>query len=449
MEFVTKCLFVILICTFPNQYTAEEPAVPPAPTQEQFHLAETYFNFTMGISEIYSEALINDTLRSPPTTAPDGVIITSVLGLVHQLATLKEQPLSSPVAFPLFDKFLKLSPKNIPEAYELLRGTLDKNERDLVITSQVYSSEDIKMTPALTKLHLEVVKADLKDPATITKINSGLKEKLTSPLEEAYIPEGLTLSPAVKAFLVDTVHVTESWPVEPKKIEKAKFGLDPDMVEMVEMNGIFGLIESVESTEVTIPFQNGKRFISFILPNTFDESKKPGSEPPKMSNSTQVKIQLPVFKHTAREVEFAGSPNCDFKKEESFLQLLDDVTFVSLDASKFEIVSISGSQVNNVALFKEAAAKASADTKKADKPLDPSSMPPMMDHDKLPEPAPSAKAAEKLLVFNRPFTFSVVDVNLGVLFSGSVESLQKSIGDNKPKSTVFGMEKELAYLKCL
>ena len=69
------------------------------------------------------------------------------------------------------------------------------------------------MTDILTKLHVELIKADLQDPATITKINSGLKEKLTSPLEEAYIPEGFTLNPAAKALLVDTVHITESWPV--------------------------------------------------------------------------------------------------------------------------------------------------------------------------------------------------------------------------------------------
>jgi hypothetical protein len=50
------------------------------------------------------------------------------------------------------------------------------------------------MTPALTKLHVEIVKADLKEAATIEKINSQLKEKLASPIEDTYIRSGHFLS---------------------------------------------------------------------------------------------------------------------------------------------------------------------------------------------------------------------------------------------------------------
>jgi hypothetical protein len=161
--------FSLLFLIFSTNLAAEEKQ----PTEEQFHLAETYFNFTMGISELYSvslirfsiytmelthcigilqEALINDSMRHPPTGPPEGIIITSILGLVHQLAILKEQPLSNPIAIPLFEKLLSLSPKNIPEAYELLMGTLDKVNcihgissicRKLIIITLFYRMKEI------------------------------------------------------------------------------------------------------------------------------------------------------------------------------------------------------------------------------------------------------------------------------------------------------------------
>ncbi len=66
-----------------------------------------------------------------------------------------------------------------------------------------------------------------------------------------------TISPAVKALLVNTLHVTGEWATPSTKVPSGTKFNGQDDVEMIELNGKFKVFESNEIVEVIIPFKVG------------------------------------------------------------------------------------------------------------------------------------------------------------------------------------------------
>jgi len=54
----------------------------------------------------------------------------------------------------------------------------------------IFTSEDLTLTPSLTKLKVETVKTDLTKPESVEAINNYLTKFLAKPLDESYIPKG-------------------------------------------------------------------------------------------------------------------------------------------------------------------------------------------------------------------------------------------------------------------
>lgn len=64
-----------------------------------------------------------------------------------------------------------------------------------------------------------------------------------------------TISPAAKAVLIDTLHVSEEWPSPVTKVPSPPKFNGVHSVEMVEIAGSFHVQESEDALEVLIPFK--------------------------------------------------------------------------------------------------------------------------------------------------------------------------------------------------
>jgi len=314
----------------------------------------------------------------------------------------------------------------------------------------IFTSEKLELTPALGKLKVELVNTDLRSKDAGSTINSQLAKKIETPLEENFIPKDSTLSPAAIAFLTDTLYLSESWPVPMKKVSGMKFN-GKEETDFIEISGKFQVLENDKVVEVFIPFKNEKRGISLVLltdPLAMGMGELGALKP---MESKSARIQFPVFKATIRQtqVTLASSAKCEFKKEDNFLQLFDELAYVSFDESKFEAISISGAQINNVAEFKKELAKGNKG-KSIDSPAAENKV---AAKDKPAESTAPTEGPEKLIIFDRPFTWSILDANFGPLFAGTVDSL--AFVKNPPavpkpaESSVFGSEKSLPFEKCL
>jgi len=438
------------------------------PTPEQLLLADVYANFSAGVLD----ALAKDFAGSPspslpppppgPMPPPLPVTVSSLFGLTHILAVLHEKPF--PASVPVFESLLAVTPKNLPQSYALLASTTEKDP-EIKLSSLIFTSEKLEMTKALSDLKVEMVNLDLKAADAVSTINNQLAKKIETPLDEPFIPKDETLSPAAVAFITDTLHLSESWPTPVKKIPGVKFN-GKEVADMIEIVGNFQVSESNKAVEVFIPFKNPKRGISLVLPYNIEAVLKGDFGDMKPINFSSVRIQLPAHKVAIRssQASLASSSNCQFKKEANFLQLFDELSYLSFDQDKFEAISISAAQINNAATFKAELAKGNKGKAIDGTPIENhvvSGNPEKPIPFPIGPPPPTAPGAEKLIVFNHPFSWSILDENLGPLFSGTLESLSflkdhagaaTAPPTTPPKTNgpiVFGSQPPLPFEKCL